>query len=58
MKISGTVTTQRVIRKNGKPYAVVVDIKKYQQLLEMLEEKKDLAEINRIKHGKPVFREL
>ena len=52
-----TLRPQLVVR-NGKPQAVVLDIKEYERLLETAEEKEDLAELARIKRGKTSFREL
>ena len=48
----------QVIVKNGKPRAVILDIKKYESLLEMAEDREDLAELRRIKKGKIAFRIL
>ncbi|OGY63602.1 MAG: hypothetical protein A3I89_01595 [Candidatus Harrisonbacteria bacterium RIFCSPLOWO2_02_FULL_41_11] len=48
----------QVIIKNGKPRAVILDIKKYKQLLKLAEDREDLAELRRIKTGKTSFRKL
>lgn len=48
----------QIIIRNGKPQAVILDIKRYQRLLEAAEEKQDLAELFRVKRGKTSFREL
>lgn len=48
----------QIITKNGRPKAVILDIKKYEHLLEMAEDKEDLVELRRIKKGKVIFREL
>ncbi|MBI2624512.1 type II toxin-antitoxin system Phd/YefM family antitoxin [Candidatus Parcubacteria bacterium] len=55
-----SVITSRpqVVLRNGKPQAVVLDIKEYERLLEAAEEKEDFAELQRIKKGKTFFREL
>ena len=49
---------EKIIFKNGKPEAVILDIKKYQQLLEIAEDKEDLAELHRIKRSKTSFKDL
>ena len=48
----------QVIMKNGKPSAVILDIEKYQNLLELAEDREDLAELRRIKKGRVFFRKL
>lgn len=48
----------QIIVENGKPKSVVLDIKDYERLLEMVEDKEDLAELRRIKRGKTSFHEL
>ncbi|MBI1960736.1 MAG: type II toxin-antitoxin system prevent-host-death family antitoxin [Candidatus Liptonbacteria bacterium] len=48
----------QVVSRNGKPQAVVLDIKQYERLLEAAEEREDLVELRRIKNGKPLFRDL
>lgn len=48
----------QVVLRNGKPRAVVLDIKEYERLLEAAEERSDLAELRRIKKSKTFFREL
>lgn len=48
----------QIIVRNGKPKAVILDIRKYERLLQMAEEKDDLSELRRIKRGKTSFREL
>ena len=51
-------TKPQIIIRNGKPRAVILDIRKYEQLLEIAEEKEDLAELKRIKRTKTSFRDL
>ncbi len=51
-------TRTKVIIENGKPTAVVLDIKKYEKLLELVKDKLDLAELRRIKKSKPSFKSL
>jgi PHD/YefM family antitoxin component YafN of YafNO toxin-antitoxin module len=53
-----TITKPQIIVRNGKPRAVILDIKKYERLLEIIENKEDLAELRRIKKSKTSFREL
>ncbi len=53
-----TETEPQIILQNGRPHAVILDIRKYQRLLELVEEKNDLSELRRIKKGKTSFREL
>lgn len=53
-----TLEKPQIIVKNGKPKSVVLGIKDYQLLLELAEDKEDLAELHRIKKGKTSFREL
>ncbi|MBI2639932.1 MAG: type II toxin-antitoxin system Phd/YefM family antitoxin [Candidatus Sungbacteria bacterium] len=51
-------TRPQIIIRNGKPQAVILDIKKYEKLLESIDDKEDLAELRRIKKSKTSFREL
>lgn len=51
-------TKPQIITKNGSPRAVILDIEKYERLLEAAEDKKDLADLRKIKKGKTSFREL
>lgn len=48
----------KILVKNGKPEAIVLGIKAYERLLELAEEKEDLAELRRIKKGTVTFRPL
>lgn len=56
--MQGILEKNQVIFKNGKPQAVILDVEKYEKLLEIAEEKKDLTELRRIKNGKTSFRKL
>jgi len=47
-----------VIIKNGKPRAVVLNIKEYERLLDAAEEKMDGALLRHIKKGKTSFRSI
>ncbi|MEK7077952.1 MAG: hypothetical protein AAB911_00085 [Patescibacteria group bacterium] len=53
-----TLLKERIIFKNGKPQAVVLDIDRYKKLLEIAQEKEDLAELRQIKKSKTYFRDL
>jgi len=48
----------QIITRGGQPQSIILDIKKYERLLEAAEEKTDLAELRLIKKGKTSFREL
>lgn len=56
--MSLTISKPQIVLRNGKPQAVVLDIKEYEYLLEAAEENEDLAELKRIKKGKTYFRDL
>lgn len=51
-------TKPQVIMKNGRPSAVIIDIKDYQELLDRLEDKEDLADLEKIRKGSPEVRKL
>ena len=54
-----TITIKpQIVIKNGKPNAVVLNIKDYEKILGALEDKSDLAELKRIKKGKISFRSI
>jgi prevent-host-death family protein len=44
-------TKPQVIMKDGRPSAVIVDIKDYQELLDRLEDKEDLEDLKKIRKG-------
>ncbi len=44
--------------KNGKPDAVIINIKDYRNMLALLEDKEDLAELERMRKGRLKFRKL
>lgn len=56
MAIASTKT--KLLVENGKPTAVVLNIRQYEKLLESAEEKEDLADFRRIKRGRTSFRPL
>ena len=51
-------TKPQVILKNGKPNAVIIDIKDYYKMLDRLEDKEDLAELERMRKGRLKFRKF
>jgi PHD/YefM family antitoxin component YafN of YafNO toxin-antitoxin module len=44
-------TKPQVVMKDGKPSAVIIDINDYRELLEKLEDKEDLADLEKIRMG-------
>jgi hypothetical protein len=44
--------------KNGKPVSVILPIKKYQEMIERLEDAKDVARLKRARRKKLHFRPL
>jgi len=48
----------QVVMRNGRPDAVIIDIKDYQKLLERLEDKEDLADLIKIRKGSLRFRKF
>ena len=51
-------TKPQLVMKNGKPNAVIIDIKDYQKMLERLEDKEDLADLAKMRKGGLHFRNL
>lgn len=51
-------TKPQVIMKNGRPNAVIIDIKDYKQLLERLEDKEDIADLEKMRKGSLHFRKF
>ena len=47
-----------IIVRNGKPFAIILDIHRYEELLERLEDAEDLAELKRIRKGVTRFRRI
>lgn len=41
----------QVVMKDGRPSAVIIDINDYRELLERLEDKEDLADLEKIRMG-------
>ena len=52
------LTKEKIIFKNGRPEAVILDIKKYERLLEIAEDREDLAELKRTKKKRASFKQL
>lgn len=48
----------QVVMRNGRPDAVIIDIKDYQKLLERLEDKEDLADLIKMRKGSLRFRKF
>ncbi len=48
----------QVIMKNGKPNAVIIDIRDYKNMLERLEDKEDLADFEKMRRGSLHFRKF
>ena len=51
-------TEPEIISKNGKPVSVILPIKKYQEILERLEDAEDVAWLRRMRRKKLHFRPL
>lgn len=52
------IKNSQIIVKNGKPQAVIIDIKLLRRLLELLEDAEDLAELKSLRRKKLGFRRL
>ncbi|OGP84285.1 MAG: hypothetical protein A2Z08_02120 [Deltaproteobacteria bacterium RBG_16_54_11] len=48
----------QVVMRNGRPDAVIINIKDYQKLLERLEDKEDLANLIKMRKGSLHFRKF
>jgi len=48
----------QVVMKNGKPNAVIINIRDYQNMLERLEDKEDLADLEKMRKGGLHFRKF
>ena len=51
-------TKPQLVMKNGKPNAVIIDIKDYRKMLERLEDKEDLDDLVKIRTSTPSFRKF
>jgi PHD/YefM family antitoxin component YafN of YafNO toxin-antitoxin module len=41
----------QLVMKNGKPNAIIIDIKDYRELLDRLEDKEDIADLEKMRHA-------
>ena len=58
-KMSKLVRTKpQLVMKNGRPNAVIIDIKDYRKMLERLEDKEDLDDLVKIRTSTPSFRKF
>jgi PHD/YefM family antitoxin component YafN of YafNO toxin-antitoxin module len=48
----------QLVMKNGKPNAVIIDIKDYRKMLERLEDKDDLDDLRKIRATSPRYRKF
>jgi len=55
MKVNNT---PEIVTKNGKPVSVILPIRKYQEMLERLEDSEDVAWLKRARRKKLHFRPL
>jgi len=51
-------TKPQLVMKNGRPNAVIIDIKDYRKMLERLEDKEDLDDLVKIRTSTPSFRKF
>jgi len=51
-------TRPQLVMKDGKPNAVIIDLKDYRKMLERLEDKDDLDDLKKIRAGSPRFRKF
>ena len=51
-------TKPQLVMKNGKPNAVIIDIKDYKKMLERLEDKEDLDDLVKTRTSTPSFRKF
>lgn len=51
-------TKPQLIMKNGKPDAVIINIKDYYNILDRLEDREDLADLERMRKGHLKFKKL
>ena len=48
----------QIVLKNGKPDSVIISIKTYEDMLERLEDREDLEELNKMREKPLKFRKL
>lgn len=51
-------TKPQLVMKNGRPNAVIIDIKDYRKMLERLDDKEDLDDLIKIRTSTPSFRKF
>ncbi len=51
-------TKPQVVMKNGRPDAVIIDLNDYERILERLEEKEDIEDLEKIRAGGAKFRKF
>ena len=56
--MSATNREPEIVTRNGKPVAVIVPIKDYEELLERAEDAEDVAWLKRARKKKPHYRSL
>lgn len=54
----GIIEHPEIVIKNGKPSAVIIDIKKYKEILEQLENIEDLRELEELRKKPLKFRKF
>ena len=50
--------TPEIVYRNGRPAAVILDIKAYRDMLDRLEDREDIRELDRMRKRKLKFRTL
>jgi len=58
MAMKGANTEPEIVTRNGKPVSVILPIKKYQRMIERLEDAADVAWLKRARRKKLHFRSL
>ena len=58
MGMKGANTEPEIVTRNGKPVSAILPIKKYQQMIERLEDAADVAWLKRARRKKLHFRPL
>ncbi len=56
--MKATNSQPEIVTKNGKPVSIIVTIRKYQEMLERLEDAEDVAWLKRARRKKLHFRPL
>ena len=58
MAMKGANTEPEIVTRNGKPVSAILPIKKYQEMIERLEDAADVAWLKRARRKKLYFRPL